>query len=121
MAKTVKITTNDELSIIDVDWDDYNYVKAIDGAEFLEHVRTQKLVDTLGNRNAVFLVDEIGMVKGLPLNKVGSILYGMAEHGTPIAGDIIFGELKLHDIIPPRNAFSLKQKLMQKFDFLKEV
>lgn len=35
------------------------------------------------------IVDEEGMLKGLPINFVGSYLYDSHNHGTPIVGNII--------------------------------
>lgn len=35
------------------------------------------------------IVNEEGLLLGLPLNLFGSILYGTARHGNPIVGDIV--------------------------------
>ena len=35
------------------------------------------------------IVDEEGLIKGLPLNVAGSILYGTPTHGSPIVGNIV--------------------------------
>ena len=40
-------------------------------------------------RPLVFLVDESGVIKGLPDNQTGCVLYGTAKHGHRIAGDIL--------------------------------
>ena len=40
-------------------------------------------------RPLVFLVDESGVIKGLPDNRTGCELYGTAKHGHRIAGDIL--------------------------------
>lgn len=36
------------------------------------------------------LVNEDGLAMKLPFNLVGSYVYGTAEHGAPIVGDIVF-------------------------------
>lgn len=36
------------------------------------------------------MVNDDGLLRGLPLNLIGSILYGTPQHGQPIVGDIIF-------------------------------
>ena len=36
------------------------------------------------------VVNEEGLLLGLPLNLLGSILYGTARHGNPIVGNIVF-------------------------------
>ena len=35
------------------------------------------------------VVNESGLLLGLPVNLLGSILYGIAEHGHPIVGNIV--------------------------------
>lgn len=35
------------------------------------------------------VVNEEGLLRGLPLNLFGCILYGTARHGNPIVGDIV--------------------------------
>lgn len=41
-------------------------------------------------RPYMMLVNEEGLLKGLPLNPLGSLLYGTLEHGYPIVGNVIF-------------------------------
>lgn len=36
------------------------------------------------------VVNEEGLLRNLPLNVFGSILYGFHIHGNPIVGDIVF-------------------------------
>lgn len=35
------------------------------------------------------IVNEEGLLKDLPLNRAGSLLYGTQFHGSPIVGDIV--------------------------------
>lgn len=37
----------------------------------------------------VIIVNDEGLLQDLPLNAIGSILYGTALHGNPIVGDIV--------------------------------
>jgi len=38
----------------------------------------------------VFLVNEVGLLQGLPKNDIGSYLYQSHVHGNPIVGNVIF-------------------------------
>ena len=38
----------------------------------------------------VMIVNEEGLIDGLPMNIIGSFLYGTFEHGSPIVGDVVF-------------------------------
>lgn len=49
-----------------------------------EHVRPMGL-----NRPYSMMVNEEGLLHGLPLNALGSALYGTHLHGQPIVGDIV--------------------------------
>ena len=41
-------------------------------------------------RHFCWMVNEDGLLKGLPVNLVGSVLYGTFQHGHPIVGNAIF-------------------------------
>lgn len=63
--KTVKVTTEDRISIVDVDFDDFRSIqKAIRG--HFETVRTQRMRDYFGT-DIMMIVDEEGHLKQLPL------------------------------------------------------
>lgn len=51
---------------------------------YIEVVRPKGLKPPL-----CMIVDEEGILKGLPVNVLGSALYGTLEHGHPIVGDIV--------------------------------
>ena len=116
--KTIKISTNNEVSVIDVDFNDFRSIKTAIGGYF-ETVKTQKMWDYF-KRPMMFLADEEGHLKKLPLNQLGSYFYDTERHGWPIAGDIIlavpFGEY----IIGIDDVEVLKLKLLKDFKFLKE-
>lgn len=116
--KTIKISTNNEVSVIDVDFNDFRSIKNAIGGYF-ETVKTQKMWDYF-KRPMMFLADEEGHLKQLPLNQLGSYFYDTERHGWPIAGDIIlavpFGEY----IIGIDDVEVLKLKLLKDFKFLKE-
>ena len=116
--KTIKITTDNVVSIIDVNFNDFRSIQNAIGGYF-ETVKTQKMWDYF-KRPMMFLADEEGHLKKLPLNQLGSYFYDTERHGWPIAGDIIlavpFGEY----IIGIDDVEVLKLKLLKDFKFLKE-
>lgn len=113
--KTVKVTTDNKISIIDVDFDDFRSIQQAIGGRF-ETVRTQLMADCFKDPSVIMLVDEEGLIKGLPLNPVGSALY----RGT-IAGDLVFAKTQGEDIIAPNDPEALKDRLLHTFIGLKEV
>lgn len=116
--KTVKITTDNKVSVIDVDFSDFrNIQRAIGG--YFEAVKTQKMFDYF-KQPIMFLADEEGLVKYLPLNRFGSYLYGTERHGWPIAGDIILAVPCGEDILGLDDAESIKKQLLNDFEFLEE-
>ena len=66
--KTIKISTNNEVSVIDVDFNDFRSIKNAIGGCF-ETVKTQKMWDYF-KRPMMFLADEEGHLKKLPLNQL---------------------------------------------------
>lgn len=117
--KTIKITADNRLFVIDVDFDDYRDIQRAVGCECFETVKTRKLLDFFGEP-VLFCVDESGLLKGLPLNLAGSFFYGTEHHGNPIVGDIVFGIPVFDEIEAPKDVESMKQILMRTFEFLRE-
>lgn len=116
--KTVKITTDNVVSVIDVDFNDFRSIqKAIGG--YFEIVKTQKMFDYF-KQPMIFMADEEGHVKRLPLNQLGSHFYGTERHGWPIAGDIILAVPYGEYILGLDDAEAIKRQLLKDFDFLKE-
>lgn len=89
MAKTVKITTNSHISVVEVPWNVEAQGEMI-GADCTETVKTQRMYDLLKDY-VVMIVDESGLIKNRPDNLVASYLYGTDIHGCTIAGDVLFG------------------------------
>ena len=86
--KTLKITTDNKISIVDVDFKDFRSIQQAVGGYF-ETVKTRKMWDYF-KAPVIMLVDEEGLIKGLSCNAVASVFYGIEEHGCMIAGDAIF-------------------------------
>ena len=68
--QTIKITTDNKVSVIEVDFNDFRSIQNAIGGYF-EIVKTQKMWDYF-KFPIMFLVDEEGHIKGLPLNRFGS-------------------------------------------------
>lgn len=118
--KTVKVTTDNEVSIIDVNFRDFKSIQQAIGGGF-ETVRTQLMADYFGTPGIVMLVDEEGLIKQLPLNAVGSALYGTVKHGKPIVGDLIFGSMSGGYITAPLKPEAMMERLLGTFIGLKRV
>ena len=116
--KTIKITTDNVVSIIDVDFNDCHSIQNAIGGYF-ETVKTQKMWDYF-KCPMMFLADEEGHLKQLPLNQLGSYLYDTERHGWPIVGDIILAVPFGEHIIGIGDPEGLKLKLLNDFKFLKE-
>ncbi len=54
--KTIKITSSNEISVVDVDFDDYRAIQKVVGGMF-ETVKTQRMFDYFG-KPVMMLVDE---------------------------------------------------------------
>ena len=117
--KTLKITTDNKISIVDVDFKDFRSIQQAVGGYF-ETVRTQKLWDYF-KAPAIMLVDEGGLIKGLSYNAVASTFYGIEEHGCMIADDVIFGLVLGEDIIGfgNRDSEQWMEKMLKDFPVLK--
>lgn len=112
--KTVKVTTDNKISIIDVDFDNFRSIQQAIGGHF-ETVHTQLMADYFRDPSLIMLVDEEGRIKELPINPVGCTLY----RGI-IAGDLIFAQIAGEDIVAPDDAEELKDRLLHTFIGLQE-
>lgn len=115
--KTVKVTTDDVVSVIDIDFRDYHSIKNAIGGYF-ETVCTAKMKEYFGC-SIIFLADEEGHIKQLPSNRLGSHFYDTERHGCPIAGDIIFAMQYGEDIEGLLNADAVAVKLLSDFTYLR--
>lgn len=112
--KTVKVTTDNKISIIDVDFDNFRDIQRAIGGHF-ETVHTQLMADYFKDPSLIMLVDEEGRIKELPINPVGCALY----RGI-IAGDLIFARIAGEDIVAPDDPETLKDRLLHTFIGLQE-
>lgn len=90
--KYLKVTTKNEISVVDVSNNpgSYLYAKLANaiGCSIIERVNPLGLPDPY-----CMFVDEEGLLKERPvLNPIGSYLYGYHEHGNPTVGDILIGK-----------------------------
>ena len=82
--KGILITTNDEVSIVDVETPLHVGINQILKSDIFELVHPMHLP-----QKTAMLVDEDGLFRKLPINQYGCFLYGTIQHGHPIVGDIL--------------------------------
>ena len=118
--KTLKITTDNKISIVNVDFKDFRSIHQAVGGYF-ETVKTKKMWDYF-KAPVIMLVDEKGLIKGLSYNTVASTFYGVEEHGCMIAGDAIFGLVLGEDIIGlgDRDVEQWMEKMLKDFPVLQK-
>lgn len=81
--KGIVITTADDVSVQDFTPPLHESLgRAVGG--YIEIVHPQGL-----NQPYCMIVNDEGLLKKLPLNRAGSLLYGTQFHGSPIVGDIV--------------------------------
>lgn len=81
--KGIVISTENQLTVRDFGAPLYKTIgEAVDG--WIEIVRPGGLKSPY-----VMVVNEEGLIKELPINIAGSILYGTPAHGSPIVGNIV--------------------------------
>lgn len=81
--KAIVITTDDTISIRDFSVPLHESMGAAVGG-MIEIVQPIGLL-----RPYCMIVNEEGLILGLPYNRMGSLLYGTHIHGSPITGDIV--------------------------------
>nr|DAN92180.1 MAG TPA: protein of unknown function (DUF3846) [Caudoviricetes sp.] len=118
--KTLKITTDNKISVVDVNFSDFKAIQQAIGGYF-EIVNTQKLRDYF-KASVVMIVDEEGVIKDLPVNTIGCYFYNTSKHGCPIAGDMILGLLVGPDItgLGDRDAEQWMEKMLKDFPVLQK-
>ena len=81
--KGIVVGTDNRLTVQDFEAPLYKTVgEAVDG--WIEIVRPGGL-----KKPFVMIVNEEGLIKELPINIVGSLMYGKPVHGSPIVGNIV--------------------------------
>lgn len=119
MVKTVKITVENQILVVELpDWSRKEKAKAI-GAEYLEIVRTQRMYDFFEDM-VVMIVDDSGLAENKPVNPVASYFYGADRHGYVIVGDILLGVERNPDNFPLVHPEAVKRVLMEKLPVLWE-
>lgn len=120
--KTIKITTDNKISIIDVDFNNYKAMQQAVGG-YVETISTERMYD-LFKRPVIMLVDEEGYRKGLKSNLAGSLFYDSDKYSLPIVGDIVlaqpageYGE-DLEGIGEPEETLEM---LVEQFKFLERA
>ena len=120
IVKTVKITTNNQISVMELpSWSLKDRAQAI-GADCIEIVRTQRMYDFFEDM-VVMIVDDSGLKENRTVNLVASFFYGVDQHGGVIAGDILLGVQRGSDVLPPDYAEELLQLLLLRFPMLQVV
>ena len=117
--KTVKVTTDNIVSVIDIDFDNYREIQKAIGGHF-ETVHTSQMKKYFSDSSIIMLVDEEGLLKSLPMNFLGSLMYGLLDHGHPIVGDLILAKIVGEDITAPDDAELIKDKILRDFPVMKE-
>lgn len=120
MMQTIKITTNNKISVINIDLNNYKEINKEIKCDISEVVKTRFMWDFFG-QPVLMLVDEEGILKNLKLNSVGSYMYGTHLHGHPIVGDIIFAVPDGECLAGFENAKKIKKHLLVYFNFLQEA
>lgn len=118
--KTLKITTDNKICMIDINMSDYKAIQKELGGHF-ETVHT-KIMYEYFKAPVIMLVDEEGRCKCLPLNVVGSYFYGTQEHDNPIAGDVLLALVVGEDFtgFTESDAKQWRDKLLNDFPVLEE-
>ena len=78
------VNTKNEIRRVEYDPPHYDVIKEAVGGWY-EHVHPMDL-----DRPYSMMVNEEGLLLGLPMNRLGSELYGTPKHGQPIVGDVVF-------------------------------
>ena len=117
--KTVKVTTDNIVSVIDIDFDNYREIQKAIGGHF-ETVHTSQMKKYFSDSSIIMLVDEEGLLKSLPMNFLGSLMYGLLDHGHPIVGDLILAKIVGVDITAPDDAELIKDKILRDFPVMEE-
>ena len=83
MTVALVVTTDNEMSLVEYKPPDYNVIKTAVGG-YYEHVCPMGLKEPYA-----MMCNEEGLLLGLPVNRLGSFLYGTHFHGNPIVGNIL--------------------------------
>ena len=118
--KAVKITTDNKVIVINLDGNLSDGASEALGCAEIAFVRLRRTMD-----GTALAVDECGMLKGLPINRAASLMFGAQRHGSPIVGDVLVVGCDTCDTLdyePLSNdeAESIECRLCHQFSFLKK-
>lgn len=95
--KAVTVTTDNVISIVNIESNGsplYEQIREAVGG-YYENVYPKRLPEGF-----VMVVNEEGRLQDLPINEIGSYLYGSDVHGEPIVGNIIILKLGYYEDEP---------------------
>lgn len=118
--QAIKITTDNVISVVDIDLNDFRSINREIECSLNEVVKTQIMFNWFKGP-VVMLVDEEGLLRRRKINSVGSYMYGTLYHGSPIVGDIIFAVPDGEYLTGFAEAERVKENLIIEFPFLKEA
>lgn len=122
--KVIVITTDNKIFIKELEIIDGSMLEGLQQivGGYIENVLPMNLEDPL-----MFVCNEEGLIRGLPVNTVGSILYGTYQHGFPIVGDIAIVQQGWRDGEPdivglPDNVIEhVYGQFIEKYSILEEI
>lgn len=121
--KAIKVTASNDISIIDVDLNDWRELSnQIDG--FIENVNTPEIdhwFKISGVENVTMICDREGRIKERPYNRLASMFYGEMYHEQPILGDVIFACYKYDYLISMDRAEKVVEDMLNCFRFLRRA
>lgn len=85
----IKITTDNKVSIVDIDTSDYHQIIDCIGCDIFETVVTDDMIGFFC-QPVRMICDEEGLLNDSHFNRVGSWFYGYHNHRHPIFGDVLF-------------------------------
>lgn len=114
--KTLKITADNRISVVRIDFDDIHSMQKALGGHF-ETVPVRAMRNYF-KQPVIMLVDEEGLLKDLPVNMLGCIFYETSRHGHPITGDVILATVSGENILEDPDVVQTMERLLRDFDFL---
>ena len=122
--KAIKVTTDLQITIQEIEVKNGSMLKGLQKivGGGIEIVHPRRL-----ERPLLMVVNDEGLIYDLPVNPIGSYLYGMDQHGHPILGDIAILQEGLRDGepdvlgLPDDAAEDITRQLNEAFRPLKEA
>ena len=118
--KAIVITTDDKIEVRDLEVKDGSLLEPLQQivGGYIEIVHPMRLCD--GPVPLAMIVNEEGIIEGLPINAIASVLYGADIHGSFIHGNVAILEQGERDGDP--DIVGLGELLaMERYSFFKEI